>query len=43
MTISLWLADAAGTPAIDVTANAAATAAPAAAIRPFFHQMGRVR
>ncbi len=33
MTVSLRLADAAGTPAIDMPANAAATAVPAAASR----------
>src|SRR5258708_3351778 len=40
MTVSVVLADAAGTPATDVPANAATTAAPKAAIRFFFHQTG---
>jgi hypothetical protein len=43
MTVSLGLAEAAGTPTIDVPANAATTAAPAAAIRPFFRQASRNR
>ncbi len=43
MTASLGLADAAGTPVSSGPANAAATTAPAAAIRPFFQQAGRAR
>jgi hypothetical protein len=43
MTVSVVLADAAGTPATDVPANAATAAAPKAAIRPFFQQTGPAR
>ena len=43
MTVSLWLADAAGAPAIEVPARVAATAAPAATARPFCHRMDRAR
>jgi hypothetical protein len=43
MTVSLVLADAAGTPAIDVPANAATAATPAAMIRRLFHETRRSR
>jgi hypothetical protein len=41
MTVSLWLADAAGTLAIDVPARAAMTAATAAAARVLRQEMSR--
>jgi hypothetical protein len=43
MTVSLWLADAAGAPATDVPAAAAITAATAAAARALRHEMSRAR
>src|SRR5579862_9014262 len=43
MTVSLGLADAAGTPASDVPASTATTAAPAVAIRRLFRPAGRDR
>jgi hypothetical protein len=43
MTVSLVLADAAGTPAIDVPAKAATAATPAAVIRHRFHETRRSR